>query len=83
MQLNVMHVAKRGRPTTIDHPPPVYESRLPISAEKKKDLLKLPKDRVILAEYGHCYSSLPVSKSVHDNLPELSADETEPEEVPD
>ena len=82
-ELNVMRVAKRGRPTSIDHPPPAYESRLPISAAKKKDLLKLLKDRVIPAEYGQWYSSLPVSKSVRDNLPEPSANETEPEQVPD
>lgn len=56
-----------------------YNSKLPISAAKKKDLMNLVKSHVIPADYSAWYSNLPVSKTARDCLPEPGADEAEDE----
>lgn len=82
MELNVQDRRRRGRRShTNESLEPVYKSRLAISAAKKKDLLKLVKDRVIPPEYSDWYGSLPVSDSVPDCLQSPSADEPEPDEL--
>lgn len=75
----IVRPARRGR-KSVDNLElkPVYDARLPISSAKKKDLLKLIKDRVIPPEYEEWYNNLPVSENANDRLPAPSADEPEP-----
>jgi len=47
----------------------LYSDRLPISAAKKKDLMKLVDDKVIPSDYRSFYENLPTSSSAADFLP--------------
>ena len=60
-----------------EKPPKLYQSQLPISHQKKKDLLALCADGTIPVEYHHFYSSLPSVQVSKECLPEPDADEEE------
>lgn len=49
----------------------LYQSALPISANKKADLLKLCEKEIIPSEYHGWYRSLPTSSTARDVIPEL------------
>ena len=83
MELDILgRTRRRGKRSQLPRSlQPLYTSRLPVSAAKKKDLLKLLHDHVIPPEYSDWYRSLPVSDAVNDRLPAPSADEPEPDEL--
>ncbi len=66
----------RGRPTTINPTPKLYDSILPISAAKKKDLLDLCTAGVIKPEYASIYKELPCNQRVKD-VEEVEDDDDE------
>jgi len=66
---------RKGKARSGDHLKRAYKARLPIASAKKKGRMKLVNSRVIPLDYSSWYSSLPENPSVHDNLPEPSADE--------
>ena len=57
-----------------------YNSRLPISCKKKKDLLKGCKEGIIPAEYHNFYQNLPSSEEVVDRLNEPDITESDGED---
>jgi len=59
------------------HIKPAYNTRLPISTAKKKDLLYLLKTKVIPESYANFYNDLPSSTNQPDRLPEPSNEEEE------
>lgn len=64
-------VGSRRQPANFAESLPMkYQSKLPISAEKKKDLIQLCKNGVIPQEFHEYYKSLPSSNSKKDQLPE-------------
>jgi hypothetical protein len=81
LELNVRGRIRRKQQSDCPSVQQAYRSRLPISAAKKKDLMKLLTDRIIPPEYEEWYRSLPVSDTSRDSLPEPSADEPEPDEA--
>jgi hypothetical protein len=60
---------------------PRYDARLPISKEKKKDLMKLCDARVIPEVYHHYYTNLPcVSKEDRLPVPDLEEEDGDTDE---
>ena len=57
-----------------------YDSRLPISTKKKKDLLKACSEGIVPAEHHGFFSNLPSSEEVIDRLPEPDINESSDEE---
>jgi hypothetical protein len=66
---------KRGRPSEPYQLVKKYTSRLAISATKKKDLVGLCKNGIILSEYHEYYKSLPANNSVIDTLVDTDVEE--------
>lgn len=62
---------------------PGYNSQLPISEDKKKDLLKLCTTKVILEEFHGWYKSLSVIKNKKDHAPEPAVDSDDSDEYLD
>lgn len=60
--------------------PPLYKDRIPITKEKKKDLLTMCEKKKIPELYHDWYSSLPTSPSARNAIPEPDVDELEEEE---
>ena len=79
MEINVHN--QRGRRISLDCLilQPAYQSRLPISAAKRKDLTQPVKSRVIPPDYSSWYNNLPADNKVPDNLPKQENDENESE----
>ncbi|MES9882503.1 MAG: hypothetical protein ABW185_16670 [Sedimenticola sp.] len=78
LEINAFSNKTRGRPKTPSmYLQPRYESKTPISAAKKADLLSLCASGTIPAEYHQYYRSLPSKKTVRDKLPAPAASEEE------
>ncbi|XP_022835154.1 uncharacterized protein LOC111362667 [Spodoptera litura] len=67
---------KRGKSTCIV-PKNIYTERMPISKQKKRDLLKLCTDNQIPKYYHSFYKNLPDSEAIEDRLPEPDVEEDE------
>lgn len=71
-----LHVSGRGRPAKQNDLPYAYDSKIPISEDKKKDLMTLCSKRVIPEEVHSWYAGLPTSKHKRDQVPEPSVDDS-------
>ena len=61
-------------------PKPAYNSRLPISGPKFRDLKRLCDDGIIPVEHRNEYLSLPVDGDIQDFLPETDEEDDIPED---
>jgi len=52
-----------------------YAKKIPISIQKKTDLIQLCTKGIIPEEFHHFFKTLPVDKQVKDNIPEPALDE--------
>ena len=68
--LRLLGTAKRRRPEMSEKIPQLYQCKLPVSVEKKRDLLSLCKSGIIESEHHSFYEALMVSSDLKDRLPE-------------
>ena len=71
-----LNVRRSGRAALPADPGHAYQTRIPISEAKKKDLVKLCTQRVIPAEMHEWYKSLPTTSRTKERLPELAVDDS-------
>lgn len=76
-----IHTSSRGRQTQITKEiiQPCYKTLLPLSKEKKKDLVKLCEKGIIPLELHQWYKSLPEASNKRDCMPEPGVEDDEDE----